>query len=90
MSEEMKLLPCYKCGGIAIHSYYDKYPKGLEPLIIDGKIIREGKVWHFVKCEKCKEQRTSLHPKCSVEAIKEWNALPRSLTWTTEPPKLNG
>lgn len=30
-------------------------------------------------------------PKVDVEyAISQWNALPRALTWTTEPPKVPG
>ncbi len=30
-------------------------------------------------------------PKVDMEyAVKQWNALPRALTWTTEPPKVPG
>lgn len=90
MSEELTLLPCYKCGGTAMYHHYDKYPKGLEPVIIDGETVIEGHVWHFVNCEKCREQRAGLYPINSKEAITEWNSIPRSLAWTNEPPKVPG
>ena len=90
MSEELTLLPCYKCGGTATYHHYDKYPKGLEPVIIDGETVIEGHVWHFVNCEKCREQRSGLYPINSKEAITEWNSIPRSLAWTDEPPKVPG
>lgn len=90
MPEELTLLPCYKCGGTARYCHYDKYPKGLEPVIIDGETVIEGHVWHFVNCEKCREQRAGLYPINSKEAITEWNSIPRALTWTNEPPKVPG
>ncbi len=90
MSEELTLLPCYKCGGTATYHHTDKYPKGLEPIIVNGETIKEGHVWHFVNCEKCREQRSGLYPINSKEAIAEWNSIPRALTWTNEPPKVPG
>ena len=90
MSEELTLLPCYKCGGTATYHHYDKYPKGLEPVIIDGETVIEGHVWHFVNCEKCREQRSGLYPINSKEAITEWNSIPRSLAWTDEPRRCPG
>jgi len=85
MSEELTLLPCYKCGGTATYHHTDKYPKGLEPIIVNGETIKEGHVWHFVNCEKCREQRSGLYPINSKEAITEWNSIPRALEWTNEP-----
>ena len=90
MPEELTLLPCYKCGGTATYHHTDKYPKGLEPIIVNGETIKEGHVWHFVNCEKCREQRSGLYPINSKEAIAEWNSIPRALTWTNEPPKVPG
>lgn len=90
MSEELTLLPCYKCGGTATYHHTDKYPKGLEPIIVNGETIKEGHVWHFVNCEKCREQRSGLYPINSKEAITEWNSIPRALEWTDEPPKVPG
>lgn len=45
-------------------------------------------VWNFVVCKDC-EMRG---PRDSDEsaAIAAWNALPRALRWTTEPPKVAG
>ena len=85
MPEELTLLPCYKCGGTATYHHTDKDPKGLEPIIVNGETIKEGHVWHFVNCEKCREQRSGLYPINSKEAITEWNSIPRALTWTRDP-----
>lgn len=45
-----------------------------------------GSVEHFIECWYCDMQG----PHCYTEAaaIAAWNSLPRALTWTTEPPKV--
>lgn len=77
MSEKLKLLPCFnpECG--------------CKEAIIHMAVITKKNMW-FVECTK---DACSMHGPAKFtkeEAIKEWNALPRALTWTTEPPKVTG
>ena len=44
--------------------------------------------WEFVVCKDC-EMRGPRDADESA-AIAAWNAIPRTLTWTTEPPKVAG
>lgn len=77
MSKELKLLPCFnpECG--------------CKNAIIHMAVIAKKNMW-FVECIK---DACSMHGPAKFteeEAIAAWNALPRSLTWTTEPPKVDG
>lgn len=49
----------------------------------------------LLPCPLCEEHPCMLGKqvvccKINVEGISAWNALPRALTWTTEPPKVEG
>lgn len=78
MSEELTLLPCPACGekDLSVDEHiYDRY----------GLISP----WWTVICPNC---GLSVGEKCksSPQAIDAWNALPRALTWTDNPPKVPG
>lgn len=70
-----KMLPCPFCGG-------EKIGIG----IISGD--KEHAFYHYGVCEKC----LTKGPLCSAEnvAFMAWNALPRALRWTKEPPTKPG
>lgn len=77
MSEELTLLPCPACGEEA--DIFDSFER-------DGK----GHVaigWSAYCTRGC--LITSEHGS-REKAATSWNALPRALEWTTEPPKVPG
>ena len=77
MSEELTLLPCPACGEEA--DIFDSFER-------DGK----GHVaigWSAYCTRGC--LLTSEYSS-REKAAASWNALPRALTWTTEPPKVPG
>lgn len=77
MSEELTLLPCPACGEEA--DIFDSFER-------DGK----GHVaigWSAYCTRGC--LTTSEHGS-REKAATSWNALPRALEWTTEPPKVPG
>lgn len=77
MSEELTLLPCPACGEEA--DIFDSFER-------DGK----GHVaigWSAYCTRGC--LLTSEHGS-REKAATSWNALPRALEWTTEPPKVPG
>lgn len=72
---ELKPLPCPACGSQNCNfGLVENYTLGYDE--------------HFIECWCCDMQG----PYCDTEeaAIAAWNALPRALTWTTEPPTVPG
>ena len=75
MSEELTLLPCPACGA---------------QVKLTG-----GDSWHnlhefWIACKNRECGCCRVGDTVRDECIKRWNALPRALTWTDEPPKVPG
>lgn len=77
MPEELTLLTCPACGGKTALVKRPIYDSG-------GNSIP---TW-CVECVKC-GLFTGMYPYADI-AAKKWNALPRALEWTNEPPKVSG
>lgn len=77
MSEELTLLPCPACGGKTALVKRPIYDSG-------GNSIP---TW-CVNCRRC-GLSTGMYPHADI-AARKWNALPRALEWTDEPPKVPG
>ena len=78
MPAELKLKPCPWCGAPAERRIGDTGP---------ANAYRK-----WVECTAC-PCRTSVHLTEDADdrpADEEWNALPRALVWTTEPPADSG
>ena len=71
---ELKPLPCPACGDNDVKMDFSAF---------NGTLIG-----HYVRCNMCALRG----PLCDGEneAARRYNALPRALTWTTEPPKVAG
>lgn len=76
MPEELTLLPCPACNREAV--FIDEYMDSA------GKVSI---IWS-VGCKKC-ELLTGRY-RTRKQAADAWNALPRALEWTNEPPKVPG
>lgn len=76
MPEELTLLPCPACNREAV--FIDEYMNSA------GKVSI---IWS-VECKKC-ELVTGRY-RTQKQAADAWNALPRALEWTNEPPKVPG
>lgn len=71
------ILPCPACGGTDTANVADE---------VDDVTFE---LFHFVQCESCgmRGRREYAHESAAIAA---WNAMPRALTWTHEPPKVAG
>lgn len=77
MPEELTLLPCPACGGKA--DIIDSFERDNKGHVAIG--------WSAYCTRGC--LTTSEHGS-REKAAASWNALPRALTWTDEPPKVPG
>lgn len=77
MNEDMKLLPCPICQSKA-------YSNDNTPMSIERDIDSEQEFFYGVHCTSCGLTVDSLE--LSRNAVEVWNALPRALVWTTDPP----
>lgn len=69
-----ELKPCPACG-----SHNVNYLNSTE----------ESETYHFVSCQECLIFSGPIM-NSKEEAIAAWNAIPRALEWTNEPPKVPG
>ena len=72
---ELKPLPCPACD---------------EPVHVFGGDSWDNKNRFFITCQNKECGVCSVGDTVREDCISRWNALPRALRWTTEPPKVAG